>query len=104
MTHLDQLPVDTHDPLDPEKQILETLFPSPIHKPSASPPSTHHPFLKTMEELLTIILLFLVFNLPVVDQTIERFGIHNHLVVYLIKIFLIIIFFGILKRCLEVNG
>lgn len=127
MTHLEQLPVDAYDPLDPEKKVLETLFPSdplstsnptststslplsyssssPTNKSSSSSSHQHHPTLKSMEEILTIVLLFLLFSLPIVDDTIRRFGIHTPLSIYLIKIFFIIIFFGILKTCLKING
>lgn len=116
MTSLEQLPVDAHEPLEHEHHVVDILLTAPQKQEPPSTPTDakhnhhddrdhhHHPYLRMFEESLTIVLLFLVFNLPIVDQLLENLHIRNVFLIYALKIFLIVIFFWILKTCLKING
>jgi len=101
MSVLENLPVDTHAITDQEEQILTVLFndekvSNTPHTPH--PPHPNHPYLVMFEEALIIIVLFLVFSFPQIEEYLGRIHVRGTTSVLLVKIVLILILYGLIKR------
>lgn len=105
MSLLENLPVDIHTPTQQEEQVIDILFqkdhPAPCHSSSdPKQPRDKHAILQGFEEGLVIVILFLVFSLPQVTTYLESLSFISGSLgrQFVIKIVLILILYGIIKK------
>ena len=101
MSLLENLPVDVHTPTQQEEKVVDILF---GHKNDDKKcPGNHstqsHEMLRTFEEGLLIVALFLIFSLPHVTDLVRKIPfVSSILWENLMKIIVILVVFMIIKK------
>lgn len=103
MSLLENLPVDVHTPTQQEEKVVDILFGDKNDRKCPGNHSNHstpsHEMLRTFEEGLLIVALFLIFSLPQVTDLVRRVPfVSSVLWENLMKIILILVVFMIIKK------
>lgn len=108
MSRLENLPVDVHSLNESEEHVVSVLFQEDGDE-ERRPPNTNaksHPpprpmVLRWFEEAMMIVLLFLIFSLPSISQTIRRLsfmGESSFMMENVVKIVMIIVIYVLFKK------
>lgn len=100
MSLLANLPVDIHSPTEHEQEVIDILFKQEQNNTGIKDTEKRYPFLQGFEEGLSIVALFLIFCSPQMTEVLHKFRfIESSMTVeYVIKIVMILLLYGILKK------
>jgi hypothetical protein len=100
MSLLANLPVDIHSPTEHEQEVIDILFKEEQNNTGTKDTVKRYPFLQGFEEGLSIVVLFLIFCSPQMTEVLHKFPFiaSSIAVEYVVKIIMILVLFGILKK------